>query len=47
MEFESAPNSFHTFPTRRYRRDFQEEGLIAQGSFGDVYRTRHRLDGTR
>lgn len=31
----------------RYLRDFEEEGLIARGSFGDVYRTRHRLDGTR
>lgn len=36
-----------TYPHRRYLRDFEEEGLIARGSFGDVYRTRHRLDGTR
>lgn len=31
----------------RYWRDFEEEGLIARGSFGDVYRTRHRLDGKK
>ncbi|KAG5176830.1 hypothetical protein JKP88DRAFT_170825 [Tribonema minus] len=29
----------------RYRQDFEEIGLLAAGAFGDVFRTRHRLDG--
>ncbi|CAM9302917.1 unnamed protein product [Choristocarpus tenellus] len=33
--------------TSRYRRDFDDEKLIARGAFGDVFSTRHRLDGTR
>jgi hypothetical protein len=29
----------------RYLRDHEELALIAGGAFGDVYRTRHKLDG--
>ncbi|CAM9261248.1 unnamed protein product [Phaeothamnion confervicola] len=30
----------------RYLRDYVEMGLIARGAFGDVFRSRHRLDGS-
>ncbi|CBN76782.1 eukaryotic translation initiation factor 2 alpha kinase PEK [Ectocarpus siliculosus] len=43
----ATPLGLRVLGTSRYLRDFDEEGLIARGSFGDVYRTRHRLDGTR
>eukprot|EP00752_Nemacystus_decipiens_P007244 g6485.t1 len=43
----ATPLGLRVLGTSRYLRDFEEEGLIARGSFGDVYRTRHRLDGTR
>eukprot|EP01088_Endostelium_zonatum_P018317 TRINITY_DN5834_c0_g2_i1.p1 TRINITY_DN5834_c0_g2~~TRINITY_DN5834_c0_g2_i1.p1 ORF type:complete len:549 (+),score=133.90 TRINITY_DN5834_c0_g2_i1:272-1918(+) len=29
----------------RYRSDFSYEGLIGSGSYSDVYKSRHRLDG--
>ncbi|XP_070518789.1 eukaryotic translation initiation factor 2-alpha kinase 1 isoform X4 [Cardiocondyla obscurior] len=40
------PKSLPTLIRLRYHEEFQEISFIARGGFGEVYKARHRLDGS-
>jgi len=44
--FDSLAMSHPLLKLSRYRREFQEMGVLGKGGYGTVFRVKHRLDGS-